>query len=155
MSQDPVGPHRGPFPAAERSETVNVRTCGQDPARIVVTSRARRDSRLMESQRIVVGVSQSLAGLAALRHAVALAGERGAVLHAVRAWRFMPTWRDGNAEFWSRVHAIEAQMLIPIAFEAAMGELPRCPLIVVPPPSLAQAQPVDELVRELGRDLAR
>ncbi|MEV0719497.1 universal stress protein [Asanoa sp. NPDC050611] len=155
---------------------------------------------------VVVGVSPSLAGLQALRHAVDVARERDATLHAVRVWLFRPMWRDVTAQFERRVHAAEAKLLVPYTFEAAMGGLPRgvrieqvvlegmtgqslvehagaeadllvvggdrrrhlfgpgpvtryavrrahCPVVVVPPPALAQAQPVDALLRDLSRDL--
>ncbi|GIF66445.1 hypothetical protein Ais01nite_44800 [Asanoa ishikariensis] len=156
----------------------------------------------------MVGVSPSLAGLQALRYAVNMARARGGTVHAVRVWLFRPLWRDTTATFERRVHLAEAELLIPHAFEAAMGGPPgdvrvepvvlegltgqslvehadedadllvvggdrrgshllgsgpvtrysvrhaRCPVVVVPPPALAQRQPVDALVRELGRELA-
>ncbi|MEV4532803.1 universal stress protein [Asanoa sp. NPDC049518] len=157
--------------------------------------------------RIVVGVSPSLAGLQALRYAVKVARERGGTVDAVRVWLFRPLWRDTTATFERRVHLAEAELLIPHAFDAAMGGPPadvrvdpvvlegltgqslvehagedadllvvggdrrgshllgsgpvtrysvrhaRCPIVVVPPPALAQHQPVDALVRELEREL--
>ncbi|GIF76579.1 universal stress protein [Asanoa siamensis] len=157
---------------------------------------------------VVVGISPSLAGLQALRYAVDVARERGAAVHAVRTWLFRPMWRDSAATFARRVHAAEARLLVPYAFEAAMGGVPadveveqvvleglagqclvdhageeaallvvggdrrshllgsgpvtrycvrhaRCPVLVTPPPSLAQRRPMEALLRELGRDIAR
>ncbi len=158
--------------------------------------------------KVVVGVSPSLAGLQALRYAVNAARERDCVVHAVRVWLFRPLWRDTTATFERRVHAAEAELLIPYAFDAAMGGPPagvrvepvvtegltgqslvdyagddaellvvggdrrgshllgsgpvtrycvrraHCPVVVVPPPVLAQTQPVHALLRELGREIA-
>jgi nucleotide-binding universal stress UspA family protein len=158
--------------------------------------------------KVVVGVSPSLAGLQALRYAVNLARERAGTVHAVRVWLYKPMWRDTTTTFERRVHKAEAELLIPYAFDAAMGGMPadvavrpvvveglaghglleeaaddeallvvggdrrgshfrgsgpvtrfcvrhaHCPVVVVPPPPLAQTQPVDALLRELGRDLA-
>jgi nucleotide-binding universal stress UspA family protein len=73
--------------------------------------------------RVVVGVDRSLAGLRALRLAVAEARRRDAVLHAVRAWNFDPTWHAAPAE-WSRELEREASETISRAFEESMGGMP-------------------------------
>jgi nucleotide-binding universal stress UspA family protein len=74
--------------------------------------------------RIVVGVSQSLAGLQALRRAVALARRSSADLHAVRVWAFSPPWRDAATARWRAEYAADAQRQIEAAFAAALGGTP-------------------------------
>ena len=74
--------------------------------------------------RVMVGVSESLAGLAALRYAVAEARRRGSVLHAVRAWQFAVAWRGDDAELCRDGLALEAAMLVRRAFDNAMGGVP-------------------------------
>jgi nucleotide-binding universal stress UspA family protein len=71
----------------------------------------------------VVGVDGTLAGLRALRVAVAEARRRGAVLHAVRVWNFDPAWR-GSPDDWYRQIEREAVAAINQAFAEAMGGLP-------------------------------
>ena len=63
--------------------------------------------RANRSVRIVVGVDTSLAGLRALRLAVAEARRRGAVLHAVRTYDFNPVW-DTSLLFWYEEMAQDA-----------------------------------------------
>lgn len=74
--------------------------------------------------RVVVGVSQSLAGLQALRYGVAEARRRRVPLHAVRAWRFDVAWRGPEVSRWRREIAEEALRYIWDAFRSAMGGLP-------------------------------
>jgi nucleotide-binding universal stress UspA family protein len=74
--------------------------------------------------RVVVGVSQSLAGLQALRYGVAEARRRQVPLHAVRAWRFDVAWRGPEVIRWRREIAQEALQYISDAFGSAMGGLP-------------------------------
>lgn len=75
------------------------------------------------ASRVVVGVDGTLAGLRALRVAVAEARRRGAVLHAVRVWNFEPAWR-GSPDGWYRQVEREAADAIHRAFAEAMGGLP-------------------------------
>jgi nucleotide-binding universal stress UspA family protein len=71
-----------------------------------------------------VGLAQSLAGLQALRYAVAEARRRGAALHAVRAWRFQVAWRGVEVDRLRREIAAEELHYAHGVFEAAMGGLP-------------------------------
>lgn len=73
--------------------------------------------------RVIVGVDDSLAGLRALRLAVAEARRRHAVLHAVRVWNFEPAWRGSPAGWYKQIER-EAVELIARAFGEAMGEVP-------------------------------
>lgn len=75
--------------------------------------------------RLVLGVEQSIAGLHALRWAVAQARIRGGHVHAVRAWTFTPVWHNRAANRrWHREFADEADRYGPDAFAAAMGAVP-------------------------------
>jgi nucleotide-binding universal stress UspA family protein len=73
--------------------------------------------------RVIVGVSQSLAGLRALRLAAAEARARGAVLHAVRMWNFAPTWASSPPEWFREIERDTAAFLAD-AFAKAMGGMP-------------------------------
>ncbi|MEU8758950.1 universal stress protein [Streptomyces sp. NPDC048659] len=77
--------------------------------------------------RVVVGVSGSLASLAALRHATALARREGAGLLTVLAWE--PP--EGEAAYarapdraWARLWADEARARLTRAFDDALGGVP-------------------------------
>ncbi|MFE1384112.1 universal stress protein [Streptomyces sp. NPDC058740] len=77
--------------------------------------------------RIVVGVSGSLASLAALRYATALARRDGAELLAVLAWE--PP--EGEAAYarvpdpaWARLWAGEARLRLTRAFDEGLGAAP-------------------------------
>jgi Universal stress protein family len=74
--------------------------------------------------RVVVGVSQSLAGLQALRYGVAEARRRQVPLHAVRAWRFEVAWHSPEVSRWRREIAQGALQYISDAFKLAMGGPP-------------------------------
>jgi nucleotide-binding universal stress UspA family protein len=74
--------------------------------------------------RVVVGVSQSLAGLQALRYGVAEAQRRRVPLHAVRAWRFDVAWRGPDVRRWRREIAQEALKYVGETFKLALGGLP-------------------------------
>jgi nucleotide-binding universal stress UspA family protein len=74
--------------------------------------------------RVVVGVDDSLAGLQALRCAVAEARRRGLELRAIRAWQ-LP--RSGYAMTFGEDRATMADaaaMTVLRAFQSAMGGLP-------------------------------
>jgi nucleotide-binding universal stress UspA family protein len=74
--------------------------------------------------RVVVGVSQSLAGLQALRYGVAEARHRRVPLHAVRAWRFDTAWHGPDVRRWRHEMAQEALQCVDEAFRLALGGLP-------------------------------
>jgi nucleotide-binding universal stress UspA family protein len=74
--------------------------------------------------RVIVGVSTSLAGLAALRTAVDEARLRAAELIAVRAWAFKAGWRDTGTRIWRQEIANQAAHTLTVAFSAAMGAPP-------------------------------
>ncbi|MFF0752751.1 universal stress protein [Streptomyces sp. NPDC004267] len=77
--------------------------------------------------RIVVGVSGSLASLAALRHAAALAHREDAALLAVLAWE-PPEGESLHARnpdrAWARMWAGEARQRLARAFDDGLGGLP-------------------------------
>jgi hypothetical protein len=73
---------------------------------------------------VVVGVSKSLAGLAALRHAALEASLRGGCLYAVRVWQFRPPWRGPEVARYRADFADEASRYVHSAFDLAMGGLP-------------------------------
>ncbi|MGW4160130.1 universal stress protein [Streptomyces sp. NPDC004788] len=77
--------------------------------------------------RIVVGVSGSLASLAALRHATALARRDGAPLLAVLAWE-PPEGEALHARSpdlaWAEMWAGEARQRLARAFDDGLGGLP-------------------------------
>jgi nucleotide-binding universal stress UspA family protein len=75
--------------------------------------------------RVIVGVSGSLAGLAALRTAVAEARLRNADLIAVRAWAFKASWRESGTRIWRQEIANQAAHILADAFDTAMGGPPR------------------------------
>jgi nucleotide-binding universal stress UspA family protein len=72
--------------------------------------------------RVVVGIDESLAGLRALRFAVAETRRRNAELHAVRAWTFNGTAR--SAYIMVDEHRRAAAAMIEDAFGEAMGRMP-------------------------------
>jgi nucleotide-binding universal stress UspA family protein len=100
------------------------------------------------SVRIVVGVDPSLAGLRALRLAVAEARRRGAVLHAVRAWNFNPVW-DASLLFWYEEMEQDAADTIVRAFGEAMGGVPKDIRVV---PVTVRGTPATGLVDYARRD---
>ena len=73
---------------------------------------------------VVVGVSAGLAGLHALRYAVAEARRQGAVLHAVRACGFSPAWTGPDVERIRAELRVEARRQTLAAFDDAMGGVP-------------------------------
>ncbi|HKE66634.1 MAG TPA: universal stress protein [Micromonosporaceae bacterium] len=77
-----------------------------------------------KTTRVVVGVSPTLTGLAAIRVAVDEARLHGAELIAVRAWAFKSGWRDGATRVWRQEIARQAEHTLTAAFSAAMGGPP-------------------------------
>lgn len=78
-------------------------------------------------RRVVVGVSQSLAGLAALRYAVAEARRRNAPLYTVRAWALPSHWRGLAVDAWQRELREASHRYVVEAFDAALGGPPAAP----------------------------
>ncbi len=85
------------------------------------------DIALVKPGRIVVGVSESLGGLAALRRAVAMAREDGRQLVAVLAWQppggemaYRQAPCPPLAEIWEQ----QATLRLMDAFDAALGGFP-------------------------------
>jgi nucleotide-binding universal stress UspA family protein len=74
--------------------------------------------------RVILGVAPSIAGLQALRRAVAEARRRGVPLYAVRAWQFPANWQGIDATRWRREIAQEAQAEVREAFELGLGGMP-------------------------------
>ena len=74
--------------------------------------------------RVVVGVSESLAALQALRYAVAEAQRRGCPLRAVRVWRAGTPWYGYDVDLGGIVAGAAAESTIRRSFEEAMGGLP-------------------------------
>jgi len=75
--------------------------------------------------RVFVGVSESLAGLQALRYAVAEARRRDSALHVVRSWQCSAPWRGYEAEAYRVDLAVAADETLINAFDVAMGGVPR------------------------------
>jgi nucleotide-binding universal stress UspA family protein len=74
--------------------------------------------------RVVVGVSASVAGLQALRYAVAEARRRGVPLYAVRAFGFQPPWFGPEVARIRDELRAEALRCVGEAFDLAMGQPP-------------------------------
>lgn len=75
-----------------------------------------------DTGRVVVGISNSLAGYEALRYAVAEARRRGATLIAVRAFRY--SYYGGARQFEQVIHDA-AQAAVTAALVEALGGPPR------------------------------
>ena len=73
--------------------------------------------------RVIVGVDGSLAGLRALRLAVAEARRRGAPMVAVRSWNLDPAWGASPPVWYDELKADAARVIVQ-AFEDAMGGFP-------------------------------
>jgi nucleotide-binding universal stress UspA family protein len=74
--------------------------------------------------RVVVGVSDSLASLEALRYAVSEARRRGALLVAVRAWLVQGPGQGEDLAQWRIAAGAAAAATIRQSFDQAMGGLP-------------------------------
>ena len=70
-------------------------------------------------------MDDTLAGLQALRFAVAEARERGVVLRAIRAWEFNPSWYGPDASPRQAELVDAAAMTMVTAFREAMGGAPK------------------------------
>ncbi|WP_238014919.1 universal stress protein [Dactylosporangium sp. AC04546] len=77
-----------------------------------------------DRRRVVVGVSQSLAGLAAVRFALREARRCDAPLYAVRAWALPSHWHGPAVNAWRHELRAEARQYIAEAFDAAAGGPP-------------------------------
>ncbi|MEU6977756.1 MULTISPECIES: universal stress protein [unclassified Streptomyces] len=101
--------------------------------------------------RIVVGVSGSLASLAALRQAAALARRDGAELLAVLAWE-PPEGEAAHARTpdraWARLWADEARARLTRAFEDGLGAVPAGPSVER---RIVRDAPADALCRAADR----
>jgi nucleotide-binding universal stress UspA family protein len=73
---------------------------------------------------VVLGVSESLAGLQALRYAVSEARRRDLPVLAVRAWQFVAPWRGYDVDQVRLELAAEAAAATDRAFGTAMGGVP-------------------------------
>jgi hypothetical protein len=69
---------------------------------------------------VVLGVSQSSAGLQALRYAVAEASHRRTQVRAVRVWGFEPPWKGPEVARYQEEFAVGALRYIALAFEMAL-----------------------------------
>jgi nucleotide-binding universal stress UspA family protein len=74
--------------------------------------------------RVVLGVSQSLAGLEALRYAVAEARRRQTTLYAVRTCYFATPWQGSDVDRWRAELTDEARRYVEEAFDLALGGPP-------------------------------
>jgi nucleotide-binding universal stress UspA family protein len=74
--------------------------------------------------RIVVGVDDTLAGLQALRFAVAEARRRGVMLRAIRAWQYGTPWYGLDTGIRQAELVDDAAMTIVNVFRQALGGLP-------------------------------
>ena len=77
-----------------------------------------------DNRRVVVGVSDSLAGLEALRFATSEARMRGASLIAIRTWAFRAGSREPGMQIWRRQEEYAAARTLANAFDVAMGGPP-------------------------------
>jgi nucleotide-binding universal stress UspA family protein len=99
--------------------------------------------------RVIVGVHDCLAGLQALRCAVAEARRRATPLCAVRAWTFPYAGQAVGLRAWRQELVDEAAMIVYGAFTTALGGLPEdLDLRVVAP----EGGPARALVELADRD---
>ena len=89
----------------------------------------------MSDSKVILGISPSPAGLAALRFAVSAARDRGAVLWAVRSWVLTASPRSAQVWVWEQAVEAEARRCVILAFRDALGAVPGdVGLIVRTPP---------------------
>jgi nucleotide-binding universal stress UspA family protein len=100
--------------------------------------------------RVIVGVDESLAGLAALRCAVAEARRRQATLMAVRVWSLPVDWPPSPMGYQGYEDlAAQAEQVVRRAFASAMIEAPHDLDIQI---AAVQGLPGPEMVRLADRD---
>lgn len=78
----------------------------------------------MDDSKVIVGISPSLAGLEALRFAVAEARRREVPLWAVRAWMLDAGPRARNVWQWEATLSAEGRVLVEETFRLAVGHRP-------------------------------
>ena len=78
----------------------------------------------MDDSKVIVGVSPSLAGLEALRFAIAEARRREVPLWAVRAWMLDAGPRARNVWQWEATLSAEGRVLVEETFRLAVGQRP-------------------------------
>src|SRR5688572_6084912 len=105
----------------------------------------------MTGRRVVVGISHSSAGLAAIRHAVGEARHRRTTLHTVRVWPYPPTTRSRSFQQWEIHHSTTAPRYVRDAFDMALGGIPPDLVTVTVP----YGRPAAELKRDTPNRLGR
>ncbi|MBB2948264.1 nucleotide-binding universal stress UspA family protein [Actinoplanes lutulentus] len=94
----------------------------------------------MTDSKVILGISSSPAGLAALRFAVNVARERDVSLWAVRSWVLTSSPRSPQIWAWEQAMEADARRFVHAAFHDALGAVPRdVSLIVRTPPGGAGA----------------
>jgi nucleotide-binding universal stress UspA family protein len=96
--------------------------------------------------RVIVGVSDCLAGLQALRHAVAEARRRGTTLCAVRVWTVPYAGQGVGMRAWRDELVDDAALTVRGVFATALGGLPQDVEVQV----VAPEGPVAKLLVELA-----
>jgi nucleotide-binding universal stress UspA family protein len=104
----------------------------------------------MDQSKVIVGISPSFAGLAAVRFAVAEARRREAPLFAVRAWRLRTGSRSRAMRVWETSMAAEAADLVAATFRQACGAVPSLPALVVRTPNADPATALVDAVSQPG-----
>jgi nucleotide-binding universal stress UspA family protein len=103
----------------------------------------------MDGSRVVVGVSESLAGLQALRYAVQEARRRQSTVYAVRAWQFNAPWRGYDTDLCRQDLAAAADETLANAFDSAMGGIPDDLTVTL---AVIEGEPAHALVVTAHRD---
>ena len=103
----------------------------------------------MDDSRVVVGVSNSLSGLQALRYAVGEARRRQSTVYAVRAWQFTAPWRGYDTDLCRKDLAAAADATLVNAFDNAMGGVPEDLTVTL---VVAEGEPAQSLVATANRD---
>jgi nucleotide-binding universal stress UspA family protein len=100
----------------------------------------------MNESKVIVGISPSVAGLAALRYAVAESRRREVPLWAVRAYLFQSSGRTRALWLWDAELARESAELIAATFRLALGGMPDVPDLVVRTPNANTARALKDYV---------
>lgn len=104
---------------------------------------------IVTTGRVVVGVSQSMSGLAAIRYAVAQARSRHQpAVYAVRAWPYPPTTRGASSSRWEQHLQSAARAYVVAAFGTSLGAAPEDLDVVV----TAAGRPAPVLKELANRD---